>query len=148
MRRLISHQKQRLPTPFCSSVWWAPIKSCSSTSARLHAATLPIIPYKVTIVANQMNALSFIPHFHLQKSTGMVDISNISVERVVTDPEPPGFQMRIPPGAQIISCDACAVNESASFMAVCGDPALKCIPREASLAWGRYRQIQLFVRRG
>jgi hypothetical protein len=130
------------------SVRWAPIKSCSSTSARLHAATLPIIPYKVTIVANQMNALSFIPHFHLQKSTGMVDISNISVERVVTDPEPPGFQMRIPPGAQIISCDACAVNESASFMAVCGDPALKCIPREASLAWGRYRQIQLFVRRG
>ena len=60
---------------------------------------LPIIPYKVTIVAGQMNALSFIPYLHLQKSTGMVDISNISVERVVNDPEPPGFQMRIPAGA-------------------------------------------------
>ena len=95
-----------------------------------------------------MNALSFIPHLHLQKSTGMVDISNISVERVVTDPEPPGFQMRIPPGTQIIGCDTCAVNESVSFMAACGDPAPKRVPRGASLCVRRYRQVQLFVRGG
>ena len=62
---------------------------------------LPIIPYKVTIVAGQANVLSFVPHLHFQKTTGMVDISNAGVERIVTDPELPGFQMRIPAGAQI-----------------------------------------------
>ena len=102
----------------------------ASTPQRNH----PIIPYKVTIVMGQMNALSFIPYLRLQKSTGMVDISNIIVERVVTDPELPGFHMRIPPpGAQIIGCDTCAVSESTSFMAVCGDPAPKRISRKASL---------------
>ena len=77
--------------------------------------------------------MSFIPHLHFQKTTGMMDISNTGVERIVPDPEPPGFQMRIPPGAQIIGCDTCAVSESESFMAVCGDLALKRVPREASL---------------
>ena len=66
---------------------------------------LPIIPYKVTIVAGQANALSFVPHLHFQKTTGMVDISNTGVERLVTDPELPGFQMRIPAGATIIGWD-------------------------------------------
>ena len=66
---------------------------------------LPIIPYKVTIVAGQANALSFVPHLHFQKTTGMVDISNTGVERIVTDPELPGFQMKIPAGAQIIGWD-------------------------------------------
>lgn len=50
---------------------------------------LPIIPYKVTIVAGQANALSFVPHLHFQKTTGMVDISNTGVERIVTDPDLP-----------------------------------------------------------
>ncbi|MCC6964953.1 MAG: hypothetical protein IT391_01545, partial [Nitrospira sp.] len=66
---------------------------------------LPIIPYKVTIVANQANVLTFVPHLHFQKTTGLVDISNSGVERVVTDPELPGFQMRIPAGVQIIGWD-------------------------------------------
>ncbi|MGH8581986.1 MAG: DUF6531 domain-containing protein, partial [Gammaproteobacteria bacterium] len=65
----------------------------------------PIIPYKVTIVAGQNNTLGFTPHLHFQKTTGMVDISNSSVERVVTDPEIPGFEMRIPAGATIIGWD-------------------------------------------
>jgi hypothetical protein len=67
--------------------------------------SLPIIPYKVTIVAGQANALSFVPHLHFQKTTGMVDISNTGVERIVTDPDLPGFQMKIPAGAQIIGWD-------------------------------------------
>ncbi|MBH0199887.1 MAG: hypothetical protein HP497_10800 [Nitrospira sp.] len=66
---------------------------------------LPVIPYKVTIVANQANAMSFVPHLHFQKTTGMVDISNAAVERLVTDPEMLGFQMKIPAGAQIIGWD-------------------------------------------
>ncbi len=53
---------------------------------------------KVTIVAGQANTLGFTPHLHFQKTTGMVDISNSAVERVVTDPEIPGFAMRIPAG--------------------------------------------------
>ncbi|MFO0699952.1 MAG: RHS repeat-associated core domain-containing protein [Nitrospira sp.] len=67
--------------------------------------SLPVIPYKVTIVAGQVNVLSFVPHLHFQKTTGMVDISNTGVERIVTDPELPGFQMKIPAGAQIIGWD-------------------------------------------
>jgi len=67
--------------------------------------SLPVIPYKVTIVAGQANALSFVPHLHFQKTTGMVDISNSGVERIVTDPELPGFQMRIPVGAVITGWD-------------------------------------------
>jgi RHS repeat-associated protein len=67
--------------------------------------SLPIIPYKVTIVSGQANMLSFIPHLHYQKTTGLVDISNSGVERIVTDLELPGFQMRIPAGAQIIGWD-------------------------------------------
>ena len=66
---------------------------------------MPIIPYKVTIVAGQANAISFIPHLHFQKTTGLVDIANTGVERLVTDPELPGFQMRIPAGATIIGWD-------------------------------------------
>ncbi|MDF0643088.1 MAG: IPT/TIG domain-containing protein [Nitrospira sp.] len=67
--------------------------------------SLPVIPYKVTIVAGQANALSFVPHLHFQKTTGLVDISNSSVERLVTDPELPGFQMTIPAGAVITGWD-------------------------------------------
>ncbi len=73
--------------------------------ASVPGKSLPIIPYKVTIVAGQANVLSFVPHLHFQKTTGMVDISNMGVERIVMDPELPGFQMKIPAGAQIIGWD-------------------------------------------
>ena len=66
---------------------------------------LPVIAYKVTIVASQANAMTFVPHLHFQKTTGMVDISNTGVERIVTDPDVPGFQMNLPAGAQIIGWD-------------------------------------------
>lgn len=66
---------------------------------------LPIIPYKGTIVAGQANVLGFVPKLHFQKTTGLVDISNTSIQRVVTDPEIPGFQMTIPAGATIIGWD-------------------------------------------
>jgi RHS repeat-associated protein len=67
--------------------------------------SLPIIPYKVTIAAGQTNQLSFVPHLHVQKTTGLVDISNSAVERIVTDPDLPGFQMTIPAGATITGWD-------------------------------------------
>ncbi|MBP8116176.1 MAG: IPT/TIG domain-containing protein [Nitrospira sp.] len=66
---------------------------------------LPIIPYKGTIVAGQANVLSFIPKLHVQKTTGLVDIADSSVQRVVTDPELPGYQMTIPAGATITGWD-------------------------------------------
>ncbi|MFQ5657522.1 MAG: RHS repeat-associated core domain-containing protein, partial [Candidatus Methylomirabilales bacterium] len=73
----------------------------ASTPARNY----PIIPYKVTIVAGQANTLGFTPHLHFQKTTGLVDISNSAVERVVTDPDLPGFEMRIPAGVTITGWD-------------------------------------------
>ncbi|MGH9783994.1 MAG: DUF6531 domain-containing protein, partial [Terriglobia bacterium] len=66
---------------------------------------LPIIPYKVTILAGQANILGFIPKLHFQKTTGLVDISNSAVQRTVTDPELPGFMMTIPAGATITGWD-------------------------------------------
>lgn len=67
--------------------------------------SLPIVPYKVTIVAGQANTLGFIPHLHFQKTTGLVDISNSAVQRIVTDPDIPGFQMTIPAGVTITGWD-------------------------------------------
>lgn len=65
----------------------------------------PIIPYKVTIVAGLANTLAFTPHLHFQKTTGLVDISNSSAQRVVTDPSLPGFKMTIPAGVSITGWD-------------------------------------------
>ncbi|MEW6246480.1 MAG: RHS repeat-associated core domain-containing protein [Nitrospirota bacterium] len=67
--------------------------------------SLPIVPYKVTIVAGQANTLGFTPHLHFQKTTGLVDISDSAVQRVVTDPDLPGFQMTIPAGVTITGWD-------------------------------------------
>ncbi len=67
--------------------------------------SLPIIPYKVTIVAGQANTLGFTPYLHFQKTTNLVDISNSSVQRVVTDPTLPGYQMTIPLGITILGWD-------------------------------------------
>ncbi|MEK6617423.1 MAG: DUF6531 domain-containing protein, partial [Nitrospirota bacterium] len=67
--------------------------------------SLPIIPYKGTVVAGQANVLGFTPKLHFQKTTGLVDISNSGVQRIVTDPEIPGFQMTIPAGATITGWD-------------------------------------------
>ncbi len=67
--------------------------------------SLPIIPYKVTIVAGQDNRLGFTPYLHFQKTTNLVDISNSSVQRVVTQPDIPGFQMTIPAGVTITGWD-------------------------------------------
>lgn len=66
---------------------------------------LPIVPYKVTIVAGQNNTLGFTPKLHFQKTTGLVDISNSAVQRTVTDPDLPGFQMTIPAGVTITGWD-------------------------------------------
>ena len=67
--------------------------------------SLPIVPYKVTITAGQANRLGFTPYLHFQKTTGLVDISNSAVQRIVTDPDLPGFQMTIPAGVTITGWD-------------------------------------------
>lgn len=53
-----------------------------------------------------------------KKTTGMVDISNTGVERIVTDPDLPDFQIRIPAGAQIIGWDG-QPNTQISVRRVC-----------------------------
>ncbi len=67
--------------------------------------SLPVIPYKVTIVAGQANTLGFTPYLHFQKTTGLVDISNSSVQRVVTQDDLPGYQMTVPAGVTITGWD-------------------------------------------
>jgi RHS repeat-associated protein len=67
--------------------------------------SFPIVPYKVTIVAGQTNTLGFVPHLHFQKTTGLVDIANSAVQRIVTDPAIPGLQMTFPAGATITGWD-------------------------------------------
>src|SRR2546427_8737331 len=83
----------------------------------------PIVPYKVTIVAGQANTLGFTPYLHFQKTTGLVDISNSSVQRVVTDPSIPGFQMTISAGVTITGWDG-QPNTQVSVRQVPDD----CIP--------------------
>jgi len=75
------------------------------TPASAPGKSLPAIPLTVTIVAGQANALRYTPYLHFQKTTGLVNIANSAVERLVTDPDLPGFQLRIPAGAQIIGWD-------------------------------------------
>ena len=75
------------------------------TPASTAERNYPIIPYKVTIVAGQANTLAFTPHLHVQKTTGLVDISNGSVQRIVTDPSLPGLEMRVPAGVTITGWD-------------------------------------------
>jgi RHS repeat-associated protein len=67
--------------------------------------SFPIIPYKVAIVAGVTNTLGFTPHLHFQKITGLTDISNSGMERTITDPGIPGFQMVIPAGVTITGWD-------------------------------------------
>ncbi len=84
--------------------------------------SLPIIPYKVTIVAGQANTLGFTPYLHAQKTTGLVDISNSSVQRVVTDLTLPGYQMTIPAGVTITGWDG-QPNRQVSVRRVATDRA-------------------------
>jgi RHS repeat-associated protein len=67
--------------------------------------SFPIVPYKVTIVAGQANTLGFVPHLHFQKTTGLTDIANSAVQRIVTDPAIPGLQMTFPVGATVTGWD-------------------------------------------
>lgn len=67
--------------------------------------SFPIVPYKITIVAGQANSLGFVPHLHFQKTTGLTDIANSAVARIVTDPAIPGLQVTIPAGATITGWD-------------------------------------------
>ncbi len=67
--------------------------------------SLPLLTYKVTIVAGQTSTLGFTPYLHFQKTSGLVDISNSSIQRAVTDPDLPGFQVAIPAGVTITGWD-------------------------------------------
>jgi RHS repeat-associated protein len=69
--------------------------------ASMPTKSFPIVPYKVTIMAGQANSLGFVPHLHFQKTTGLTDIANGAVQRIVTDPAIPGLQMTLPAGATI-----------------------------------------------
>jgi RHS repeat-associated protein len=64
----------------------------------------PVIPISVDITAGVHNPMPFIPYLHRQKSYNFVDI-NPATETVLTDPEVPGFELRIPKGVNITGWD-------------------------------------------
>ena len=73
--------------------------------------SFPIVPYKVTIVAGQTNTLGFVPHLQFQKTTGLTNIANSAVQRIVTDPTIPGLQMILPAGTTITGWDGQLNNQ-------------------------------------
>jgi RHS repeat-associated protein len=64
----------------------------------------PVIPISVDITAGLHNPMPFTPYLHRQKDYNYVNI-NPADDTVLTDPEVPGFEMRIPKGVSIIGWD-------------------------------------------
>jgi RHS repeat-associated protein len=75
------------------------------STASTATAVYPLIPVKVTIVKGQVTPLPYTPHLHAQKTKDFVDIRDKGKERKHTDPALPGFELRLPPGAEIIGWD-------------------------------------------
>ena len=82
------------------------------------AATYPVVPVPVTIVAGQDNVLPW-PVFLHEVSTNFTPIAP-SVDTIVTDPSLPNFALRIPAGVTIIGWDG-QPNTRISVAAVPGD---------------------------
>lgn len=64
----------------------------------------PTIPITVEIAANQLNPMPFQPYLHKQKGRNFVNI-NPAQDTILTDPELPGFELRIPKGVGITGWD-------------------------------------------
>jgi len=64
----------------------------------------PTIPITVDIQADDVNFLPFQPYFHRQKNYNFAQI-NPAADTMLTDPEAPGFEMRIPAGVDIVGWD-------------------------------------------
>jgi len=73
-------------------------------TASTESTKYPTIPITMNIGPNQTNYLPYIPHLHAQKNYNFTPI-NPAVETIAEDPEIPGFQLRIPPGVDIIGWD-------------------------------------------
>ncbi len=75
------------------------------STASTASARYPTIPLTVTLQPGTVTSLPFVPRLHRQQTTGAVDISTTSVQRVVTPPDLPGFTMTIPAGVTILGWD-------------------------------------------
>lgn len=64
----------------------------------------PTIPLTINIQADVINEMPFQIYLHKQKNKNFKDI-NPNKETILTDPEVPGFEMRIPKGVKIIGWD-------------------------------------------
>jgi YD repeat-containing protein len=74
------------------------------STAREAGGHYPTIPITVDIAANQVNPLQFQPYLHRQKARNFVPIDP-GRDTILTDPEVPGFEMRIPAGVNITGWD-------------------------------------------
>lgn len=64
----------------------------------------PTIPITADIIADKQNPMPFTPYLHRQKNRNFVHI-NPAQDTILTDPELPGFEMRIPKGVHITGWD-------------------------------------------
>lgn len=74
------------------------------STARDTIAYYPTIPTYVYIKAGEVNTLSYQPYMHKQKARNFKTIDP-NEDTILTDPEVPGFEMRIPKGIRIIGWD-------------------------------------------
>ncbi|MBI5378840.1 MAG: hypothetical protein HZA23_01615, partial [Nitrospirae bacterium] len=80
----------------------------------------PLIPVKVTIVKGQVTPLPYTPHLHAQKTKDFQDIRDKGKERKLLESTLPGFELRIPPGAEILGWDG-KPNERVTVMTLPAD---------------------------
>ncbi|MBI3394157.1 MAG: hypothetical protein HY039_13440, partial [Nitrospirae bacterium] len=81
------------------------LEGSTASTPTAPTAAYPHIPVKVRIEEGRVTELPYVPHLHAQKRHAFVDIRDKARERRHTDPSIPGFEMRIPPGAEIIGWD-------------------------------------------
>ncbi len=75
------------------------------STATVPGKAYPTIVLTMTIQPGATNSLPYQPHLHAQKARNFLDISNSGTQRVLTDPEIPGFQMTIASGVTITGWD-------------------------------------------
>ncbi|MBI4655080.1 MAG: carboxypeptidase regulatory-like domain-containing protein, partial [Nitrospirae bacterium] len=74
------------------------------STARHKDARYPTIPLTVNIQADMINEMPFQIYLHKQKNKNFKDI-NPNEDTILTDPEVPGFELRIPKGVNITGWD-------------------------------------------
>ncbi|MEM7828079.1 MAG: carboxypeptidase-like regulatory domain-containing protein [Candidatus Aenigmatarchaeota archaeon] len=74
------------------------------STATDYSSRYPTIPFTINIEANRINEMPFTIYLHKQKNYNFKEITP-DEDTILTDPEVPGFEMRIPKGVKITGWD-------------------------------------------